>query len=149
MTSKDIEGRTFQEETTQSRRNKQSQSLRSAFFLWSGMLIIWVLHLSWLKVWQFRTYWQAGSTNLTDYVTKHNPAIHRGSSKKMVILRDSFYFSKLTDILHLGDYITHKKNQKKSHNKCPLFSSENEILRLLLLLVFFTSKKNVLSLVCP
>ena len=65
-----------------------------------------------------------------------------GPAQKMVILRDSFYFSKLTDTLHLGDYITQKKVIKKVITSACFFMSENKILRLL---VFLLVKKCFVS----
>ena len=38
---------------------------------------------------QFRTYWQAGSTNLGDYVTKHHPAIHHKTIRPVYLTSKS------------------------------------------------------------
>ena len=66
---------------------------------------------------------------------------------KWTLRRNQFQFSKLTESLHLIDKNTPQKfHKEKKQHMCLVFTSENEILGLL---AFFTSKKMILSLVCP
>eukprot|EP00804_Cyclotella_cryptica_P002439 CCRYP_004119-RA/>CCRYP_004119-RA protein AED:0.38 eAED:0.38 QI:0/-1/0/1/-1/0/1/0/130 len=74
---------------------------------------------------QFRIYWQAGSTNLGDYVTKHHPAIHHQTMRPI----------DLTPLQHPGapqvatrpTLISHCKGVLHMPTQCKVHSGKSQV----------------------